>query len=84
MKPADHKRSGLQKVLDAPVNLAEMAANAETKQVNVSSIWVTARDDNLVKSSNIFSPLIKIISSHLFRFSESGFEKTRKSPTKIA
>lgn len=64
MKPSDHKRSGLHKVLDAPVNLAEMAANAETKQVNVSSIWVTARDDNLVKpnkqtNKHSYSPSLK-------------------------
>lgn len=48
MKPSDQKRSGQHKVLDAPINLAEMAANAENKMTEVSSIWVNARDDNLV------------------------------------
>lgn len=47
MKPSDQKRSGTQKVLDAPVNLAEMAANNATVE-DVSSIWVINRDDNLV------------------------------------
>lgn len=48
MKPTDQKKAGLQKVLDAPINLAEMAANAETYSTDVSSIWVINRDDNLV------------------------------------
>lgn len=48
MKPSDQKKSGTQKVLDAPINLAEMAANNQTNMTDVSSIWVINRDDNLV------------------------------------
>lgn len=48
MKPSDQKKSGVQKVLDAPINIAEMAANAQNNAEDVSSIWVINRDDNLV------------------------------------
>lgn len=48
MKPSDQKKSGAQKVLDAPINIAEMAANAHNNTEDVSSIWVISRDDNLV------------------------------------
>lgn len=48
MKPSEQKKTGAQKVLDAPINLAQMAANAETQSNDVSSIWVINRDDNLV------------------------------------
>lgn len=48
MRPSDHASKKQQKVLDAPINLAEMAANAETKVTDVSSIWVMNRDDNFV------------------------------------
>lgn len=48
MKPSEQKKSGAQKVLDAPINLAEMAANAQNNVDDVSSIWVINRDDNLV------------------------------------
>lgn len=47
MRPSDHKSRSVQKVLDAPVNLAEMAANAETKSTDSTSIWVISRDDHL-------------------------------------
>lgn len=48
MKPSEQKKTGAQKVLDAPINLAQMAANAEIQSNDVSSIWVINRDDNLV------------------------------------
>lgn len=48
MKPSEQKKSGAQKVLDAPINIAEMAANAQICSTDVSSIWVINRDDNLV------------------------------------
>lgn len=48
MKPSNQKKTGAQKVLDAPINIAEMAANAEITVTDVSSIWVINRDDNLV------------------------------------
>ncbi|XP_031620401.1 ATP-binding cassette sub-family F member 3-like isoform X2 [Contarinia nasturtii] len=47
MKPSENKKSGTQKVLDAPINIAEMAANNITNVTDVSSIWVINRDDNL-------------------------------------
>lgn len=50
MKPQDHKKQGLQKVLDAPINLAQMAANLQNNPHDMSSIWVINRDDNLVSS----------------------------------
>lgn len=86
MKPSDHKRSGLQKVLDAPVNLAEMAANAETKQINVSSIWVTARDDNLVKPTNnivLFTFTQNIITTILYDFQKVDSKKLEKAQQKL-
>lgn len=48
MKPSEQKKSSTHKVLDAPVNLGEMAANAQYTMDDVSSIWVINRDDNLV------------------------------------
>lgn len=54
MRPSDQKKASVQKVLDAPINLAEMAANAETTSTDVSSIWVVNRDDNLVGSIDNF------------------------------
>lgn len=48
MKPDAKSQRGLQKMLDAPVNLGQMAANLETVQQDLSSIWVINRDDNLV------------------------------------
>jgi hypothetical protein len=36
------------KVLDAPVHLATMAANLETDVGEIKSIWVMQRDDALV------------------------------------
>lgn len=48
MKPSEQKKTGAHKVLDAPINLAQMAANAEVQSTDVTSIWVINRDDNLV------------------------------------
>lgn len=50
MKPSDQKKSGLQKVLDAPINLADLAATTQNTMEDVSSIWVINRDDNLVSA----------------------------------
>lgn len=47
MKPDNPAKRGLHKVLDAPVNLGQMAANYQTTE-DVTSIWVINRDDNLV------------------------------------
>lgn len=47
MRPTDQKSKTMRKVLDAPVNLAEMAANAESKSIETTSIWVISREDNL-------------------------------------
>lgn len=66
MKPSEQKKTGAHKVLDAPINLAQMAANAETQSTDVTSIWVINRDDNLViliKFSLfilLFSPVIAL------------------------
>lgn len=63
MKPSDQKKNGLQRVLDAPINLADLAATAQTTTEDVSSIWVVNRDDNLVSICNAnfghFSNLIR-------------------------
>lgn len=48
MKPQDTTKKSSQKVLDAPINLAQMAANLQNNSHDVSSIWVINRDDNLV------------------------------------
>lgn len=50
MKPKSHIKSSLQKVLDVPVNLGQMAANLQHNTEDVSSIWVINRDDNLVST----------------------------------
>lgn len=50
MKPSTQNRRPANKVLAAPVNLAQMAADQQVgagAQEDVSSIWVTSRDDNL-------------------------------------
>lgn len=47
MKPNFQKQDGPHKVLDAPVNLGEMAADLAGAQDDTTSIWVVARDDNL-------------------------------------
>lgn len=51
MKPQDSTNKHSQKVLDAPINLAQMAANLQNNSHDVSSIWVINRDDNLVNNS---------------------------------
>lgn len=56
MKPMNNTQSGEHKVLDAPVNLGQMAANLETTQQDITSIWVVNRDDGLV--SIFFIPCI--------------------------
>lgn len=48
MKPQDSTKKNSQKVLDAPINLAQMAANLQNNSHDVTSIWVINRDDNLV------------------------------------
>lgn len=48
MKPTDHKKATVQKVLDAPINIAQMVANETVVGQDISSIWVVNRDDNLV------------------------------------
>lgn len=40
--------NGPHKVLNAPVNLGQMAANLENNVDDIKSIWVMQRDDNLV------------------------------------
>lgn len=68
MRPSDQKKATVQKVLDAPINLAEMAANAETTSTDVSSIWVVNRDDNLVGSfDNFIFTIITVEFLHFFR-----------------
>lgn len=47
MKPNFQKQDGPHKVLDAPVNLGEMAADLAGAQDDTTSIWVVSRDDNL-------------------------------------
>lgn len=37
-----------QKILDAPVQLAEMAANMELEEQVIKSVWSRERDDTLV------------------------------------
>lgn len=44
-------RGSMAKVLDAPINLGQMAANLETETDDVKSIWVVSRDDNLKVNS---------------------------------
>lgn len=53
MKPQDSTKKGAQKVLDAPINLAQMAANLQINAHDVSSIWVINRDDNLVCNGRV-------------------------------
>lgn len=49
MKPNKAKyHAGNRKVLDAPINLGEMAANQENDVDDTRSIWVVTRDDSLV------------------------------------
>lgn len=57
MKPQDSIKKHSQKVLDAPINLAQMAANLQHNSHDVSSIWVINRDDNLVKYNVHFESL---------------------------
>lgn len=52
MKPDKAKtKRGLTKVLDAPINLGQMAANLENSSDDIKSIWVVSRDDNLKVNS---------------------------------
>lgn len=55
MKPQDSTKKNSQKVLDAPINLAQMAANLQINSHDVSSIWVINRDDNLVCTIHSYS-----------------------------
>lgn len=70
MRPSDQKKASVQKVLDAPINLAEMAANAETTSTDVSSIWVVNRDDNLVGSIDGF--IFTVITVEFLHFLSVG------------
>lgn len=38
------------KILDAPINLGEMAANLENEVDTMRSIWVIQRDESLVST----------------------------------
>lgn len=61
MKPKNNSQSGEHKVLDAPVNLGQMAANLETTQQDITSIWVVSRDDGLVRVLNFIFIFIFIL-----------------------
>lgn len=52
MKPSDTSRKGVQKVLDAPIDLAKMAEDFCTDTNNSTSIWVINRDDNFVSKTS--------------------------------
>lgn len=42
--------SSHRKILDAPINLGEMAANLENEVDTMRSIWVIQRDESLVST----------------------------------
>lgn len=67
MKPATQRSQG-NKVLAAPVNLGQMAAELEQQNAgteDVSSIWVTLRDDNLkVDSKKLEKAQQKLAQKH--------------------
>lgn len=52
------------KILDAPVQLAEMAANMEVEDEAIKSVWSRERDDTLVGYKIFF--FFYLISSYLF------------------
>lgn len=58
MKPTTTTKKGLQKVLDAPIDLAKKAEELCTDVNNTSSIWVVNKGDNLVCIDNVL--IIKI------------------------
>lgn len=84
MKPQDSTKKHSQKVLDAPINLAQMAANLQNNSHDVSSIWVINRDDNLVKY-NVQFQIMKIIVQLLIGLPrvESRFEEIGKGTKEI-
>lgn len=43
------------KILDAPINLGEMAANLENEVDTMRSIWVIQRDESLVSNNDSIS-----------------------------
>lgn len=43
------RRNGVNKVLNAPVHLGTMAATLEAQVEQIKSIWVTTRDDAMVR-----------------------------------
>lgn len=84
MKPQDFKKQGLQKVLDAPVNLAQMAANLQNNQEDISSIWVVNRDDNLkVDSKKLEKAQQKIQQKLDKRNNEAAAPKAAPAPVKL-
>lgn len=66
MKPQSQRTQPTHKVLAAPVNLGQMAADLEgQQQEDVSSIWVTSRDDNLkVDSKKLEKAQQKLAQKH--------------------
>lgn len=44
----EKQKNGVNKVLNAPVNLGAMAATLEAQVEQIKSIWVTTRDDTMV------------------------------------
>lgn len=50
--------NGQRKILDAPINLGEMAANLENEVDTMRSIWVIQRDESLV-STRTNAPILQ-------------------------
>lgn len=46
----ERRKNGVNKVLNAPVHLGTMAATLEAQVEQIKSIWVTTRDDAMVKT----------------------------------
>ena len=45
----ERRKNGVNKVLNAPVHLGTMAATLEAQVEQIKSIWVTTRDDAMVR-----------------------------------